>query len=210
MTHSLIKTTLTAAAILSLMPAANAQAPNAFADAWLTRADGSMVDEMSGVVCPTIIDDYDRVETASYDEGGFCAYEASASAYEFTVQFYEAGPHDTEEELVRTLGHFEDQGAIASMSSSVGCEANMASLAAGGTSIANLSQTWRDYDVNSDLRCLVLEGEDDTAWVISLQRAGDYFVSTIATMPNGSEADIAHMVDASSRFHATQFAGPSV
>lgn len=210
MTKSLVTSALAAVSMACLAPLASAQSAGAYADTWLTRDDGSMIEEMSGVVCPTSVDDFTRVETTAYSEGGFCAYEADTEATDFTVQFYAAGPHDTEEELVRTLAHFEDNGAIASMTYSVGCEANMASVAAGGSSIASLTASFRDYQVEDDLRCLVLEADDSSVWVISLQRAGDYFISTVSAAPNGDQSEIAHMVDASSHFHAAQFAGPAV
>ena len=206
MTTPSVLTALCAFALSLSAPLANAQAD----DAWFVRADGSIVDEVSGIVCPSMMDGYQRVETASYDQGGFCAYEANASSHAFTVQFYQASGQDTEAELVRTLSHFEDHGAVASMSNSVGCEANMASIATGGSSIAQLAKSFTDYEVDSDLRCLVLEDADASTWVISLQRAEGYFVSTISSSPNGSAADLSDMVDAASRFHAAQFAGPSV
>ncbi|MAI90936.1 hypothetical protein [Ponticaulis sp.] len=199
-----LKTALFVSALA--LPIFSAQAQSA--DQWFERADGSLIHEQAGLHCPTSVNGYDRIEEDAEANNGFCAYADDAHEEEFVVQFYERANQDIETELQRTLAHFEDEGAIVSLTTSVGCEASLASVADGGAPPEELDASFNDYAVNDELRCLVMEDANQDIWVISLQSAGDYYFTTI----NSSHelAELNDMVETSSEFHAMQFSSPAV
>gem|GEM_PF-5025241 len=201
----LVTTALVSLSILASPSSAEATEYNP----WVEQTNNGVIHDASGVYCPTDLSDYVRGDIKANSEFGYCAYTSASVGTELTVQFYKQSQPSLEAEMKRTLAHFEDRSAVVSVSQSVGCEGNLAAAREGDNLISDLAMTVNDYEVDDDLRCLVLE-TDDSLWVISTQSTGDWYVSTINSLPLDSQPDASHMVEVSARFHAAQFTGPSV
>ena len=176
---------------------------------WFEREDGAMVHDASGAICPSIVAEYSRADLEGAADHGYCAYENDTTGEAFSVQFYEGGSASPDAELQRTLDHFEDDTAIISASFSVGCEGQLAAAKTGAASIADIAATTNDFEIAEDLRCAVLETSSGQ-WVISIQSADDWYISTVSSSPVKSEDTLKTMVSASADFHARQYAQPAV
>ena len=80
-----------------------------------------------------------------------------------------------------------------------------------GEAFGDLDNTSIDYEIDDNVRCLVMaKSEAEKAWIVSMQEMDGWFVSVVTTTPSLSDAQIEAKVDDAADFQAMQFAQPSV
>lgn len=200
-----------AIALAAASSAAPAFAAAEWVPGWLELENGSLVHEEAGVFCPNSFDHYHRIEADADLVSGFCAYQDKAAGDEFSVQFYQGPSRSIDQEIDRTLAHFEDEGAVASIASSVGCEGRMTAARHPAEAFGELEDTASDFDIDDNVRCLVMaQAETEKAWIVSIQEMEGWFISVVATTPNLNDAQIDAKVGDAADFQAMQFSQPSV